>query len=221
MTTAFNSICIRDCRYAEGLLFQETWFDKLLERKQLGQERFNSLLFVEHAPVYTLGKSGDESNLKVSIEETEAEFYRTSRGGDITYHGPGQWTIYPIFDLDYWGIGVKEYVFRLEEAIIDYLKSKKIASHRVEGASGVWLNDEENGERKICAVGIKISQGVSMHGLAFNVNTDLAFYDNIIPCGIPDKAVTSLAKELGKDQNMLQVQKELQPFFEKQFPAKD
>lgn len=221
MTSSFNTICIRECSYADGLAFQETWFDKLLERKQLGQVKFNTLMFVEHEPVYTLGKSGDEKNLKIPIEETGAEFYKTNRGGDITYHGPGQWTIYPIFDLDYWGIGVKEYVFRLEQAIIEFLKSKNIASHRVDGASGVWIDDEEKGERKICAVGIKISGGVSMHGLAFNVNTDLSYYEHIIPCGIADKGISSLSKELGQKMDMIEVKRALVNAFEKQFPVID
>jgi len=165
-----------------------------------------TLIFVEHPHVYTLGKSGSENNLllnSIQLKAKDALFYRIDRGGDITYHGPGQIVGYPIFDLDVIKIGLKEYIYRLEEAIINTVGEFGITSSRLEGGTGVWLDPGIKGKaRKICAIGVKASRFITMHGFAFNVNTDLTYFNNINPCGFTDKGVTSLSKELGGDQDM-------------------
>ncbi len=164
-----------------------------------------TLIFVEHPNVYTLGKSGSENNLlldQIQLRAKDAVFYRIDRGGDITFHGPGQIVGYPIFDLEETGISLKEYISRLEEAIILTLKEFGINASRLEGGTGVWIDPEIRGKaRKICAIGVKASRYVTMHGFAFNVNTDLKYFDNINPCGFTDKGVTSLEKELGSRQD--------------------
>ncbi len=170
----------------------------------------NYLLIVEHPHVYTLGKSGDPNNLLLSpseLKEKNIDYYPINRGGDITYHGPGQLVIYPIFDLENFEADLGKYLRNLEEAVILTLKEYNIKSGRIEGLTGTWLDYESNNPnpRKICAIGIKSSRWVTMHGLAFNINTDLSLFKNIIPCGIDDKAVTSLAKELNKEINMDEV----------------
>lgn len=163
---------------------------------------YNYLLFCEHPHVYTLGKSGNETNLLVDenlLKQKGASFYKIDRGGDITYHGPGQIVGYPIFDLEAFGLGVKEYVFKIEETIIKTLGVFGIKSARLEGATGVWLDTNIPGKtRKICAIGVKISRAITMHGFAFNVNTNLDYYNYINPCGFIDKGVTSMEKEVGK-----------------------
>ena len=165
-----------------------------------------TLIFVEHPHVYTLGKSGSENNLLldyIQLQAKEASFYRIDRGGDITYHGPGQIVGYPIFDLEVIKIGLKDYIYRLEEAIIRTVGEFGIQASRLEGGTGVWLDPEINGKaRKICAIGVKASRYVTMHGFAFNVNTDLTYFNNINPCGFTDKGVTSLEKELGGMQDI-------------------
>ncbi len=165
-----------------------------------------TLIFVEHPHVYTLGKSGSENNLladSIQLRAREAAFYRIDRGGDITYHGPGQIVGYPIFDLEAVGIGLKEYISRLEEVIIKTLAYYGINASRYPGATGVWLDsDMENKARKICAIGVKASRYVTMHGFAFNVNTDLTYFNYINPCGFTDKGVTSLQKELSGPQDI-------------------
>jgi lipoyl(octanoyl) transferase len=200
--------------------YKETWdyqtdlFSKLIDSKKTGipgtetvQNAFpGALIFVEHPHVYTLGKSGSEQNLLldlIQLKAKEASFYRIDRGGDITYHGPGQIVGYPIFDLEVIKIGLKEYIYRLEEAIIRTVKEFGIAASRLEGGTGVWLDPEIAGKaRKICAIGVKASKFVTMHGFAFNVNTDLTYFNNINPCGFTDKGVTSLRNELGAPQNI-------------------
>jgi lipoyl(octanoyl) transferase len=168
-----------------------------------------TLIFVEHPHVYTLGKSGTENNLLLNYIQLQAQgasFYRIDRGGDITYHGPGQIVGYPIFDLEVIKIGLKDYIFKLEEAIIKTVAEVGITASRLEGGTGVWLEPEIKGRaRKICAIGVKASRYVTMHGFAFNVNTDLAWFNNINPCGFTDKGVTSLAKELGGIQDINKV----------------
>ncbi|MGQ9846598.1 MAG: lipoyl(octanoyl) transferase LipB [Bacteroidales bacterium] len=159
------------------------------------------ILFCEHPHVYTLGKSGNNSNLLISNEmliRINATYYKTNRGGDITYHGPGQIVGYPIFDLQKLKLGIKKYIFTIEEAIIQTLADYNIQSERLEGATGVWI-DAQNPQksRKICAIGVRVSHWISMHGFAFNVNTDLNYFNYINPCGFKDKGVTSLQKELG------------------------
>lgn len=200
--------------------YKETWdyqtdlFSKLIDSKKTGipgtetvQNAFpGTLIFVEHPHVYTLGKSGSEQNLLldlIQLKAKEASFYRIDRGGDITYHGPGQIVGYPIFDLEAIKIGLKEYIYRLEEAIIRTVKEFGITSARLEGGTGVWLDPEIAGKaRKICAIGVKASKFVTMHGFAFNVNTDLTYFNNINPCGFTDKGVTSLRNELGAPQDI-------------------
>jgi len=213
----FNYIRLDQTAYGDALHFQEAFFNAAIERKNNGIGAINHLIFLEHTPVYTLGKSGDEKNLKIPIEETGAEFYRTNRGGDITYHGPGQLTGYPIFDLGSFGMGVRQYVDTVEECIIQCIAEYGLRGERSTGASGVWLDVGKPAERKICALGIKVSRGISMHGFAFNINTDLSYFENIIPCGIEDKGVTSLANELGKEMNFKKVCDTLLKKFESQF----
>jgi lipoyl(octanoyl) transferase len=163
----------------------------------------NYLLFCQHPHVYTLGKSGSEENLLLDekgLKEKQATFYKINRGGDITYHGPGQIVGYPILDLDNFFTDIHKYLRLLEEAVILTLAHYGIEAGRIEGLTGVWLDyEKQENPRKICALGVKSSRWVTMHGFAFNVNADLDYFNNIIPCGIDDKAVTSLNKELGHD----------------------
>ncbi|MEK6780912.1 MAG: lipoyl(octanoyl) transferase LipB [Bacteroidota bacterium] len=166
----------------------------------------NYLIFCEHPHVFTLGKSGNENNLLVQIENLpviQASYYHTNRGGDITYHGPGQIVVYPILDLENFFTDIHQYMRLLEESVILTLKEFKIEGGRIKGLTGVWLDSKDKSKaRKICALGVKMSRWVSLHGLAFNVNTNLDYFNHIVPCGIDDKAVTSLEKELGEAQNM-------------------
>ena len=167
------------------------------------------LLFCEHPHVLTLGKSGKENNLLLNTEQLKNKniaYYKTNRGGDITYHGPGQLVGYPIFDLDLLNVGIRQYVHLLEEAIILTLDHYNIKGQRLDGATGIWLDaDKTNGTRKICAIGVRVSRGITMHGFAFNINTDLNYFSYINPCGFTDKSVTSLEKELNEKQNMDEV----------------
>lgn len=199
--------------------YKETWdyqadiFKRLVDNKkqeyQFGVSIQNilpgTLIFVEHPHVYTLGKSGSENNLLldyIQLQAKDAAFYRIDRGGDITYHGPGQIVGYPIFDLDVIKIGLKEYIYKLEEAIIRTLGEFGLKASRLDGGTGVWFDQEISGRaRKICAIGVKASRYITMHGFAFNINTDLAYFNNINPCGFTDKGVTSLEKELDSRQD--------------------
>ncbi|ADF51035.1 MAG: lipoate-protein ligase B [Zunongwangia sp.] len=193
--------------------YKETWdeqerlFKEILDlkvknrRENTKRETPNYLLSVEHPHVYTLGKSGDISNLLINekqLEEKGASFYKINRGGDITYHGPGQMVIYPILDLDNFFTDIHKYLRLLEEAVILVLQDFGIKAGRSEGETGVWLDVGTPFARKICAMGVRASRWVTMHGLALNVNADLGYFDNIVPCGIKEKAVTSLNVELGK-----------------------
>ncbi len=200
---------------------QEELFYHALEQKKKNrnlpsdqQEKIkNHLFFVEHPHVYTLGKSGKFEHLLINedkLKEAGATFYKINRGGDITYHGPGQIVGYPIFDLDQFFNDIHKYMRFLEEAIILTLNEYGITAGRIPGLTGVWL-DYENPllARKIAALGVKCSRWVTMHGFAFNVNTDLAYFQNIIPCGINDKAVTSMEKELGNKLNINEVKSKL------------
>ena len=150
-------------------------------------DALNYLLFVEHPHVYTLGKSGDQDNMlmnSIQLQAKDATFYKIDRGGDITYHGPGQLVAYPILDLELFSLGVKAYVEKLEDVIINTIARYGLEGHRMKGATGVWLDPEVLGKaRKICAIGIKVSRYISMHGFAFNINTDLNYFDYINPCG--------------------------------------
>ena len=163
------------------------------------------LLFCEHPHVYTLGNSGEYSNLLISdefLKKINASFYKTNRGGDITYHGPGQIVGYPIFDLEALKIGIKDYIHLLEESIINFLKSIGIPSERLHGTTGVWIDTKGKNTRKICAIGVRASRYVTMHGFALNVNTNLDYFTYINPCGFIDKGVTSIEKELSCKQNI-------------------
>lgn len=163
-------------------------------------ESSNYLLFVEHPHVYTLGKSGNENNLLlnyIQLQAKNATFFHSDRGGDITYHGPGQIVGYPILDLENFEIGLRRYIWQLEESIILSIKELGIIGGRDEKATGVWIDAGKPGARKICAIGVKSSRYVTMHGFALNVNTDLSYFSHINPCGFVDKGVTSISKETG------------------------
>ena len=192
--------------YKEAWLFQEKIFNEILEIKSKNRNEGteittkNHLIFCEHPHVYTLGNSGNKENLLVNEEYLKsrgASFYKTNRGGDITYHGPGQIVGYPVFDLDNFFNDIGKYLRFLEEVIILTLKEYGLSGERSKGETGVWLDVGKPTARKICAMGVKTSRWVSMHGFAFNLNTDLSYFENIIPCGINDKKVTSLEKEIG------------------------
>ncbi|MBK9524034.1 MAG: lipoyl(octanoyl) transferase LipB [Bacteroidetes bacterium] len=203
--------------YKEAWEYQEKLFQELIERKlknralpvEEQEQQHHYLLFCEHPHVYTLGRSGLESNLLLDeegLKSIDAVFYKNNRGGDITYHGPGQIVGYPILDLDLFFTDIHKYLRFLEEAIILTLKDYNISAGRFPGYTGVWLDPEdEKKARKICAIGVRTSRWVTMHGFAFNVNSNLSYFGNIIPCGIEDKAVTSLEKELGAKQNISEV----------------
>lgn len=170
----------------------------------------NYLLFVEHPHVYTLGKSGDEQNLLlnyIQLQAAHATFFQTDRGGDITYHGPGQIVGYPIFDLENFSIGLRKYIELMEDAIILSLAEYGLSGARDEKATGVWLDAGTPKARKICAIGVKSSRFVTMHGFALNVNTDLSYFQHINPCGFTDRGVTSIEKELGNKQDFEAVKK--------------
>lgn len=182
------------------------------------------LIFVEHPHVYTLGKSGSDNNLlidQIQLRARNASFYHIDRGGDITYHGPGQIVGYPIFDLEALGIGLREYIHRIEEAIIMTIANWGLAGDRMAGATGVWLNPHDRGlARKICAIGVRVSRSVTMHGFAFNVNTNLEYFNYINPCGYTDKGVTSIARELGRPLEMNEVKIVLKDCLASQFNLK-
>jgi len=172
----------------------------------------NYLLFCQHPHVYTLGKSGKQEHLLLNEEQLkahEATYYKINRGGDITYHGPGQLVVYPIFDLEQFFTDIHKYMRLLEEAVILTLTDFGIKSGRVEGLTGVWIEGDTDRARKICAMGVKCSRWVTMHGIGFNVNTDLNYFSHIIPCGIDDKAVTSMQQELGHKIDLEEVSTKL------------
>ncbi|MBT5858634.1 MAG: lipoyl(octanoyl) transferase LipB [Flavobacteriales bacterium] len=200
--------------YKECWDYQEKLFTEILEvkssnRKQNKTEKTkNHLIFCEHPHVYTLGKSGDKKNLLVNedyLKSRGATFHKINRGGDITYHGPGQLVVYPILDLDNFFTDIHKYLRFLEEAVISTLKEYGLESERSKGETGVWFDVGTPKARKICALGVKSSRWVTMHGFAFNINSNLSYFGNIIPCGITDKSVTSLQKELGREIDMEEV----------------
>ena len=205
-------------------LFKETIDLKIKNRREATHlETPNHFLFVEHPHVYTLGKSGDINNLLVGeakLKEKEVTFYKINRGGDITYHGPGQIVGYPILDLDNFFTDIHKYLRFLEEMVILTLSEYGLKAERSEGETGVWLDVGTPFARKICAMGVRASRWVTMHGFALNINTDLGYFDLMIPCGIKDKAVTSLNVELGKKEvNMEEVKQKLLKHFETLFEA--
>jgi len=196
--------------------YQEELFRKWMEFKRngsTGEAPDQYLLFVEHPHVYTLGKSGDENNMLIHkdfLEKIDATYYKINRGGDITYHGPGQIVGYPILDLESHGMGLKDYIRFLEDAIIELCGNHGIEAAHSESATGVWIDeDHPRKARKICAIGVRSSRYVTMHGFAFNVNTNLDYFTYINPCGFQEKGVTSMEKELGEKQDMDKVKKEL------------
>ena len=212
--------------YKEAWDFQETIFKNTIQEKiqiRNGDNTIttkNYLLFCEHPHVFTLGKMGSESNLllnELELEQEEATFYKINRGGDITYHGPGQLVAYPIFDLDHFFTDIHKYMRFLEEAVIQTLADYGIVSGRVDGLTGVWIDGDLPTARKICALGVKSSRWVTMHGIGFNVNSDLNYFTHIIPCGIDDKAVTSMQKELGRKLDMREVSNVLKNKLAQQF----
>ena len=213
--------------YKETWEYQEELFKGIVDlkirnrREELELETPNYFLFVEHPHVYTLGKSGDLSNLLLSEKQLEAKgatFYKINRGGDITYHGPGQIVGYPIIDLENFFTDIHKYLRFLEEAIILTLQEYGITSGRSEGETGVWLGAGTLFARKICAMGVRASRWVTMHGFALNVNADLGYFDNIIPCGIRGKAVTSLNVELGVEKvNEEEVKEKILKYFTQLF----
>jgi len=198
---------------------QKVFFDELIEEKISKKNVPTSQRFIvcEHPHVYTLGKSGQANNLLINddfLEKINASYYHIERGGDITYHGPGQLVGYPILDLDKFNLSLKTYIFLLEEAIIEVLSNYQIESSRMPGATGVWLDVDKKNPRKICAIGVRASRGVTMHGFAFNVNTDLSYFSHINPCGFTDKGVTSLSKELQKTVDINDVKKQVFEHFQ-------
>lgn len=208
--------------YPDALQLQTAAFNQLLELKKEERSGRGTLFFCEHPPVFTIGKSGDDSNLLIPeqlLKQRGASLYHINRGGDITYHGPGQITGYPVFDLERWEMGLKQYIHTLEEVIIRLLALYEIEGKRMEGATGVWLDPDLPGKaRKICAIGVKSSRYITMHGFALNVNTDLSYFSLINPCGFIDKGVTSLKKEKAEIQDFEQIKKQLKDLFRLYFP---
>ena len=214
--------------YNEALNFQEKKLEEIIEIKRTNRNTGSSIktpnyfLFVEHPPVITLGKSGQKTNLLLEKEELERkkiQFYNTNRGGDITFHGYGQIVGYPIIDLENFYTDINRYLRALEEIVILTLEFYKISSKRSPGETGVWLQPDESNSRKICAIGVKTSRWVTMHGFALNVNTDLRYYKYIIPCGIQGKGITSINKELKKNISITEVKKKLLENFKTTFGA--
>lgn len=203
--------------YSEAWQRQTELFDALVAAKQAGNSYDNRIVFCRHPHVYTLGRSGKENNMLLSEEQLQkigATLYHIDRGGDITYHGPGQLVCYPIINLEDYHLGLKEYVHLLEEVVIRVCASYGIEAGRLNGATGVWLDGETSRARKICAIGVRSSHFVTMHGFAFNVNTDLRYFSYIHPCGFIDKGVTSLQKELGREVDMDEVTERIISEFE-------
>lgn len=212
--------------YKEAWDYQEQLFQATIDlKKQNKKEGLDApttsyLLFCEHSHVYTLGKSGDEKNLLVNeayLKSRGASFYKINRGGDITYHGPGQIVGYPILDLECFFTDIHKYLRFLEDVIIKTIADYGMEGQRSEGETGVWLDVGTPRARKICAFGVRCSRWVTMHGWAFNVNCDLDYFGNIVPCGISDKTVTSMQKELGKTLDIEEVKQKIKHYFEETF----
>lgn len=202
-------------------LFAETIALKIERRNGTSEEETkNTLLFCEHPHVYTLGKSGSEEHLlldQTGLSEAEAKFYKINRGGDITYHGPGQLVAYPILDLDHFFTDIHKYMRLLEEAVIQVLATYGVKGDRYPGYTGVWIEPDSDRARKICAMGVKSSRWVTMHGIGFNINSNLSYFSNIVACGIEDKDVTSLQRELGRPVPMVEVKERLKVALAEQF----
>tara|TARA_Y100000389_G_scaffold98604_1_gene95275 strand:- start:32 stop:739 length:708 start_codon:yes stop_codon:yes gene_type:complete len=214
--------------YQDALDYQLQLFNQIIDIKLKNRknntkiETDNHLIFVEHPNVYTLGKSGDINNLllnKNELDDKKIQFFNTNRGGDITCHGPGQIVCYPILDLDNFFTDIHKYLRFLEEIIIRTLNDFGIVSERSQNETGVWIDSDLVFSRKICAMGVKASRWVTMHGLALNVNNDLSYFENIIPCGISNKSVTSIQKETGMNISLNQVKKIITKYFIEIFSA--
>lgn len=224
MTMKNKKVIVQDWAlldYEQAWKKQEEVFAETVQAKVLNRNNNtdfpvnNHLIFVEHPHVYTLGKSGKPENLllnEAALRDRKATFYKINRGGDITYHGPGQIVVYPILDLDNFFTDIHLYLRTLEEAVILTLADYGIDGGRYEGYTGVWLDADNQRARKICAMGVRCSRWVTMHGLAFNINTDLAYFKNIVPCGIDDKDVTSMERELGYPLDMDKVKEKLKKY---------
>ncbi len=215
--------------YKKAWDYQSDIFNKIVAVKVENRSRpdedqeptDNFIIFCEHPHVFTLGKSGDEKNLligKEDLDSIQASYYHINRGGDITYHGPGQIVGYPVIDMENFFTDIHRYMRTLEEAVIQTLLEYDIIAGRIPGLTGVWVDpDRPEHARKICALGVKTSRWVTMHGFAFNVNTDLRYFEYIIPCGIAEKSVTSMEMELGRKADMLEVEGILKEKLRQQF----
>ena len=215
--------------YQKAVEYQTTIFNKIIDQKLKNRKSVNKeitqnhLIFVEHPNVYTLGKSGDINNLLLSkedLEKKEIQFFNTNRGGDITCHGPGQIVCYPILDLDNFFSDIHKYLRYLEEVVIQTLNEFGIKSERSPDETGVWIEPKQISARKICAMGVKASRWVTMHGFALNVDNDLSYFENIIPCGISNKSVTSITNEISNQVDKYDVKEKIIKNFENIFSAK-
>ena len=227
-----KKIILRDIgksSFPDAWEYQEDIFKKIIDQKiknrsnENKMETNNFLIITEHDPVYTIGKSGDISNLLLNDDEMKTqgiEFYKINRGGDITYHGPGQIMGYPIIDLDNFFTDINLYLRKLEEVIINTLKSYDLQGFTIKGETGVWVKDNNGLSKKVCAFGIRASRWVTMHGFSFNVNPELNYFKNIIPCGITDKGVTSVSELKNRNIEMNEIKQILYKNFEDSFNAK-
>ena len=215
--------------YQKAVEYQTKIFNKIIDQKLKNRKSVNKeitqnhLIFVEHPNVYTLGKSGDINNLLLSkedLEKKEIQFFNTNRGGDITCHGPGQIVCYPILDLDNFFSDIHKYLRYLEEVVIQTLNEFGIKSERSLDETGVWIEPKQISARKICAMGVKASRWVTMHGFALNVDNDLSYFENIIPCGISNKSVTSITNEIANQVDKYDVKEKIIKNFENIFSAK-
>jgi lipoyl(octanoyl) transferase len=227
-----KKIILRDIgksSFSDAWEYQEDIFKKIIDQKiknrsnENKMETNNFLIVTEHDPVYTIGKSGDISNLLLNDDEMKTqgiEFYKINRGGDITYHGPGQIMGYPIIDLDNFFTDINLYLRKLEEVIINTLESYDLEGFTIKGETGVWVKDNNGLSKKVCAFGIRASRWVTMHGFSFNVNPELNYFKNIIPCGITDKGVTSVSELINRNIEMTEIKQILYKNFAESFSAK-
>jgi lipoyl(octanoyl) transferase len=227
-----KKIILRDIgksSFSDAWNYQEDIFKKIIDQKiknrsnENKMETNNFLIITEHDPVYTIGKSGDISNLLLNDDEMKTqgiEFYKINRGGDITYHGPGQIMGYPIIDLDNFFTDINLYLRKLEEVIINTLESYDLEGFTIKGETGVWVKDNNGLSKKVCAFGIRASRWVTMHGFSFNVNPELNYFKNIIPCGITDKGVTSVSELINRNIEMNEIKQILYKNFAESFSAK-
>lgn len=221
--TEVKYIDLENIEYKEAWDYQEGKFNEVMQAKLNKQPKGGYLLFCEHPHVFTLGKSGEEENFlihKEFLEQINATYFQTNRGGDITYHGPGQIVGYPILDLEQFGVALKDYIYKLEEAIIKTIADYGLKGEHNKNATGVWLDVGLPTERKICAIGVKASRFVTMHGFALNVNTNLNYFTYINPCGFKDKGVTSMQKELNKPLNFQEVKEKAKLYMSQVFGMK-